>query len=33
LSGLFSKIHSKHGGYTHWVHLRFLVPRRRNADF
>jgi hypothetical protein len=20
-SGLFSKIHSKLGGYTHWVHL------------
>jgi hypothetical protein len=22
LSGLFSIIHSKLGGYTHWVHLR-----------
>jgi hypothetical protein len=35
-SGLFSVIHSKIGGYTHWVHLwctqRILNPKGQNAD-
>ena len=35
-SGLFSKIHSKLGGYTHWVHLRctqwILNSKEQNAD-
>jgi hypothetical protein len=36
LSGLFSVIHSKLRGYTHWVHLRctqlILNPKGQNAD-
>jgi hypothetical protein len=35
-SGLFSKIHSKLGGYIHWVHLRctqwIIVSDQDNGD-
>jgi hypothetical protein len=30
-SGLFSKIHSKLGGYTHWVHLHPMNHHPREA--
>jgi hypothetical protein len=37
LRGLFSKIHSKLGGYTHWVHLRctpwITISSQDSADF
>jgi hypothetical protein len=37
LSGLFSKIHLKLEGYTHWVHLwctqRIINPERQNVNF
>jgi hypothetical protein len=31
-SRLFAKIHSKLGGYTHWVHNEFWSSIEQNAD-